>query len=115
MIGGRTASYHREDGSLPKPLVRVLTVLARQSKPIKFERLASLVGAKDPKTVRWFIGSHRDDRDPSSLIGRGFVKQNSFQSDGKADGKGTAQNGPMIYDYEITKSGSVALARANKE
>jgi hypothetical protein len=103
-VNGRTAYYFREDGSLAKPLLDVLTVFGRQSRPITFRQLANKLPKREPKTVKWAVGADHEHRDPSTLLGRGFVSH----------AEPIEVEGVKEYTYEITKSGRDALDAAKK-
>jgi hypothetical protein len=97
-------SNHRADGGLTAQHVRILTHLRKVNKAVSFSDIASADDAKHEKTVRWSLGSIKpDNRDPLSLVGRGFVKQTTHDTDAGKD-----------HLYAISAEGCKALERHEK-
>lgn len=103
--GEKRTSNWRKDGGLTGQHVKILTALSEASGPLTVDDVAAAIGTAQAKTVRWSLGSIKDDnRDPLSLMARGHVKQTSVDVDGKAE-----------HVYAITKEGKAALKAATKE
>jgi hypothetical protein len=105
---GKNAGYfQKRDGTPTSIMIKTLKALSRYKKPVTLSKLAAAVGTKWPKTVRWALGSDdKSQREPLSIIGRGWAK--GFSVDPVGDGKSKDQL------YEITKSGLAALTRAER-
>ena len=106
----KKTSNYRADGSLTKAHVRILSFLAKKpDAPKTVDLIAKGISAKWPKTVRWALGSIKNDnRDPYSLLAKGYVKQEIVTvAEATKDAAAVKE-----CHYRISKSGQAALAKA---
>lgn len=96
----KKTSNYRADGGLTKAHIRILEVL--KDKTLTCDKLATVLKAKHPKTIRWALGTiSADNRDPLSLLARGAVSQKEVTVDGGKE-----------YVYTATASGKASLKKA---